>query len=60
MLDSDIEVSVLYMEKGADGPGWYCWESEYPEEGYFFVLSEKPTIEDLKAINHDYVFKNNY
>jgi hypothetical protein len=31
--DSQTEAEVSYSSGGHDGPGWYYWDSEYPEEG---------------------------
>lgn len=29
----ESEADVFYANGGHDGPGWYYWDSEYPEEG---------------------------
>jgi hypothetical protein len=52
--EDKIEVSISFMQSGPDGPGWYAWEAEYPEEGYFWVSAEKPTDAQLKEICPNY------
>jgi hypothetical protein len=43
-------------EQAADWqPGWYCYESEYPEEGSFYCSVERPTADDLRKICPEYV-----
>ena len=32
-MNEHIEVTVHYFKGGHDGPGWYYWETEYPDEG---------------------------
>jgi hypothetical protein len=52
-----VLVTKTYSEEGVDGPGWYLWETECPEEGYFYFGTSEPTLEDLQAICPTYVFK---
>jgi hypothetical protein len=52
-----VEVTVKHLADGADGPGWYAWESEYPEEGYFWVSQTRSTAADLKTVHPGYVEK---
>ena len=57
-MDEEVEITVKYFDEGPkapDGAGWYAWESEYPEEGYFYVGKERPTAEQLKEICPSYV-----
>lgn len=57
--DNKVEVTVIYLTADKappeDGPGWYAYETEYPEEGFFWVGAEKPTLEQLQAICPEYV-----
>jgi hypothetical protein len=56
-----VYVTVKWFEDGADGPAWYAWETEYPEEGYFWVSDDrdnKPSPEDLKQICPEYEIEN--
>lgn len=53
--DDQIKVSITYDQDGDDGPGWYAWETEYPEEGFFWFGVEKPTMETMKSICEEYV-----
>lgn len=57
-MEDQVEVTVQFMENGLDGAGWYAWETEYPEEGCFWVGDKHPTAEDLKAICEIYVEAN--
>lgn len=36
-MADDEYLSVAWHEEGFNGPGWYCWCTEYPEEGSDFV-----------------------
>lgn len=56
-MDEHVEVTVKHMT-GPEGLAWYAWETEYPEEGYFYVSETKPSAEDLKAICENYVEAN--
>lgn len=31
--DTDCPPAVQWLERAHSGPGWYCWSSEYKEEG---------------------------
>jgi len=51
-----VKIAFLEGERAVEGPGWYCWESEYPEEGYFFFsATERPTAQQLRDICPEYV-----
>ena len=63
-MDEQVEVTLKYLAEGTfkdpdDGTpcpaGWYLWETEYPEEGCFWISETKPTADDLKAICANYV-----
>lgn len=54
----EVEVVAYYMKDGPDGPGWYAWEQEYPEEGYFWVGDNKPSDQEMKQICPQYVLVN--
>lgn len=57
-----IPVTVAYLDdaRACEGPGWYYWETEYPEEGYFFhSTSERLTVEQLQKICPQYVEEQN-
>ena len=44
-------VTVKHSKTGAMGPGWYAWETEYPEEGFFyFNETVEPTEDMIKQI----------
>lgn len=56
-----VEVTVKFIDdvtEAPDGPGWYAWESESPEEGYFWVSETEPTEAELKAICPSYILKS--
>jgi len=55
MSEFQVEVVTKFIPDGPDGSGWYAWEKEYPEEGYFLVSLEKPTDSELKQVCSDYV-----
>jgi hypothetical protein len=41
-MDDDSEhIRVVWSDYGTDGPGWYAYDSEYPDEGSVFL--EPPT-----------------
>jgi hypothetical protein len=51
-----VEVAVKFIDDGEDGPGWYAWEKEYPEEGYFLMSpSKKPDQKMVEAVHEDYL-----
>lgn len=54
----DIEVVTYFLQDGPEGPGWYAWEAEYEDEGYFWMGTEKPTDADMKEVCPEYVLKN--
>jgi len=54
-IGEPVEVSSAYLEDGPEGPGWYAWEVECPEEGYFWAGDAKPTAEELRAVCPTYV-----
>lgn len=31
-FDEELVLEIKYQTDGHSGPGWYVWESEYPEE----------------------------
>lgn len=58
MTTSDpVPVMVVFLDnaRAVEGPGWYCWESECPEEGFFFSTTERPTAQQLRDICPEYV-----
>ncbi len=57
-----VPVAVVFLldDRAVEGPGWYCWESECPEEGcFFFSATERPTAEQLRDICPEYVEEQN-
>lgn len=38
-------VSVEFHEEGHSGPGWYAWNTEYPEEGSTLLDEPSPAKE---------------
>lgn len=38
-----MPVTIGYLEKHEDGPGWYVWGTEYPEEGSLPLVTFKAT-----------------
>ena len=46
MDDDKTSVTVMYGENGHDGPGWYFYESEYPDEGSFGAYATRADAED--------------
>lgn len=30
-------IAVEYYTDGHEGPGWYCWDVQYPEDGSCFI-----------------------
>jgi hypothetical protein len=56
--DNSVPVTVRYSDGSGgatDGPGWYVWESEYPEDGCVGFFKAKPTAEQLRELSPDYV-----
>lgn len=51
-----VEVSCLFSAVGHEGPGFYVYETEYPEEGYVHFSPTQPTLEDVKAVCPEYTF----
>lgn len=33
-MTEPTEITVKLSDKGAEGPGWYIWETECPDEEY--------------------------
>lgn len=52
-LDQAISVTVQLTE-GAEGFGWYAWETDCPEEGCFWFGDTRPTADDLRAMHPGY------
>lgn len=48
-----IEVTVKHGD-GAEGQGWYVWETEYPDEGYVGFFTTRPTEQELAEICPEY------
>jgi len=53
-MNEQVEVTVKHSV-GAEGSGWYVWESEYPEEGYVYFSAKRPTADELRTICESYV-----
>lgn len=56
-MEAQVEVTVSHGN-GSEGPGWYVWETEYPEEGYVYFNQMRPGIDDLRSICASYVEAN--
>lgn len=50
---SEIEVEVKHLKDGPEGIGWYAWDDQYPEEGYFLFQTEKPSLRELREAYGD-------
>jgi len=55
-----LMVSVTYSEEGVEGPGWYVWESKYPDKGFVLFSTTEPTLADIHAICPTYIVKESY
>lgn len=52
-----IEVAVQFLEDGFEGPGYYVWEAEYPEDGCVAFFPKRPSAKKLREICSEYVEK---